>query len=338
MLATGGLGQVYASTSNPPEATGDGMALAMRAGATVGDAEFVQFHPTVLWTGPASSGQQPLVTEALRGAGAILLDHAGRPVMQGVHPLADLAPRDVVAARLHRVIQDGPDPHAYLDATSLGASRLHARFPSFMATCQAFGLDPTREPVPVAPGAHYHCGGVRASTAGLTDVRGLLAVGEVAWTGMHGANRLASNSLLEALATGARAGGLLADRLPRRAGELSSAPSLPGMAAEDRGRLQRLMTARAGLSRDSHGLAELVKELDRLGHRETPRTPTDVENSHLRLVALVVAQAALARRESRGSHRRTDHPHQDPAWQHPVLTRLYDDELHTSTERAEIPA
>jgi L-aspartate oxidase len=338
VLATGGLGQVYASTSNPPEATGDGLALALRAGATAGDAEFVQFHPTVLWTGPASFGQQPLVTEALRGAGAVLLDHAGRRVMQGVHHLADLAPRDVVAARLHQVIGDGPHPHAYLDTTSLGARTLEDQFPSFMATCQAFGLDPMREPVPVAPGAHYHCGGVRASTAGLTDVHGLLAVGEVAWTGMHGANRLASNSLLEALATGARAGDLLAERLPRRAGELFSAPPLPRMAGEDRGPVQRLMTAGAGLTRHGHGLAALVDELHALAHVGTPRTVPDVENSHLRLVALVVAQAALARRESRGSHRRTDHPVEDQAWRRPVLHRLYDDELHTSCERAEIPA
>ena len=193
VLATGGLGQVYASTSNPVEATGDGLALALRAGATVGDAEFVQFHPTLLWTGRKGSTQEPLVTEALRGAGAVLCDHAGRRVMEGVHPMADLAPRDVVASRLHQVMQAGDHPHVYLDATHLGNTELNRRFPGFVAACRANRLDPTREPVPVAPGAHYHCGGVRASLTGVTDVPGLLAVGEVAWTGMHGANRLASN-------------------------------------------------------------------------------------------------------------------------------------------------
>jgi L-aspartate oxidase len=338
VLATGGLGQVYASTSNPPEATGDGLALALRAGAVVGDAEFVQFHPTVLWTGPQSSGQLPLVTEALRGAGSVLVDHAGRRLMQGVHPLADLAPRDVVAARLHQVVQGGPLPHAFLDTTRLGETQLQTRFPSFMATCRAFGLDPTREPVPVAPGAHYHCGGVRASTAGVTDVPGLFAVGEVAWTGMHGANRLASNSLLEALATGARAGGMLAERLPRLPGELSCAPPPAGVAAAERPRLQRLMTAAAGITRDEAGLSALADELDALGRHDDPRTATDVENAHLRLAALAVAQGASARRESRGSHRRTDHPQQDPAWRHAALTRMHAGRLHTSPERAEITA
>jgi L-aspartate oxidase len=339
VLATGGLGQLYSSTSNPPEATGDGLALALRAGAAIGDAEFVQFHPTLLWTGPSSSGQQPLVTEALRGAGAVLLDGAGRPVMQGVHPLADLAPRDVVAARLHQVIQDGPLPHAYLDTTPVGAAELERHFPSFMATCRARALDPVREPVPVAPGAHYHCGGVRASTTGTTDVPGLLAVGEVAWTGMHGANRLASNSLLEALVTGTRAGSALAERLPRPAGGLSCAPPLPGMAAADHPRLQRAMTASAGVSRNGAGLSGLVDLLESLGRPPSVHpTATDAEHAHLRLAALVVTQAALARQESRGSHRRTDHPRPDPAWQHAVLTTMRDGGLHTSPERSEIPA
>jgi L-aspartate oxidase len=341
VLATGGLGQVYASTSNPAGATGDGLALALRAGATVGDAEFVQFHPTVLWTPNRCSGQgqQPLVTEALRGAGAVLLDHTGQPVMQGVHELADLAPRDVVASRLHQVIQASSVPHAYLDTTRLGPRRLRQQFPSFMATCNAFGLDPTRKPVPVAPGAHYHCGGVRASTTGVTDVAGLFAVGEVAWTGMHGANRLASNSLLEALATGAHAGNLLAQRLPRRAGELSTPPPGSGMPATDRPRLQHLMTAAAGLARDERELCGLVDVLHSLGreHHSTS-TAVDVENGHLRLVALLVAQSALARRESRGSHRRTDHPGPDPAWRHPVLSRLHGDTLQTRTHRTEISA
>ncbi|HET6562982.1 MAG TPA: L-aspartate oxidase [Marmoricola sp.] len=338
VLATGGLGQLYASTSNPREATGDGLALALRAGATIGDAEFVQFHPTLLWTGRDGSGQQPLVTEALRGAGAVLRDHEGRPVMQGVHPLADLAPRDVVASRLHATIRTGPLPHAYLDATHIGASTLAREFPGFIAATRAIGVDPARDLVPVAPGAHYHCGGAQADTAGVTDVVGLLAVGEVAWTGMHGANRLASNSLLEALATGARAGELLAERLPRPLGDVSVTPSLPGMPAVHRERLQQLMTRSAGLSRDESGLARLVDELDDLAAADRPATAADVENGHLRVAASLVARAALVRRESRGSHRRTDFPRADPAWRRPVTSRLSGGDIRTHADHEELSA
>jgi L-aspartate oxidase len=338
VLATGGLGQLYASTSNPPEATGDGLALALRAGASIGDAEFVQFHPTLLWTGQAGAGQQPLVTEALRGAGAVLVDHDGAPVMPGVHPLADLAPRDVVAARLDEVIQAGPVPHAHLDATGVGAPRLTREFPGFVAACRRIGVDPVRDLVPVAPGAHYSCGGVRATTTGLTDVVGLLAVGEVAWTGMHGANRLASNSLLEALATGGRAGELLAERLPRPSGELRLTPAVPGMPPTDRRRVQQLMSASAGVARDDRGLTGLLAELHRLAASDPPRTAADVESSHLRLAALLVAQGALVRRESRGSHRRTDHPRPIPAWRRPVISRLHDGEVRTRIDHEELSA
>jgi L-aspartate oxidase len=336
ILATGGLGQVYGSTSNPPEATGDGIALALRAGATVGDAEFVQFHPTVLWTGGAGSGQQPLVTEALRGAGARLVDHAGHPVMRGVHPLADLAPRDVVAARLHEVISAGALPHVFLDASHLGARKLATQFPGFLEASAAIGVDPRSEPVPVAPGAHYSCGGVRASVDGTTEVEGLLAVGEVAWTGMHGGNRLASNSLLEALATGARAGRLVAARLPRPSKELTAAPTVPGLV--DRAELQSQMSRAAGVVRDEQGLSVLVDTIGALAEEIPLRTTRDVENAHLRLAALAIARAALARRESRGSHRRTDHPRTDPAWRRPVLTRLRDGDLETRADRRELSA
>ena len=205
LLATGGLGQLYAATTNPEVATGDGLALALRAGAAAADLEFVQFHPTVLYTGAGARGRRPLVTEAVRGEGAVLLDAAGHPLMAGVHPLGDLAPRDVVAAAItRRMAADGTD-HVYLDATRLGAGMLARRFPTVLAACAAAGIDPAREPVPVAPAAHYACGGVVTSVAGRTEVRGLYAAGEVARTGLHGANRLASNSLLEGLVLGARA-------------------------------------------------------------------------------------------------------------------------------------
>ena len=207
VLATGGFGQAWATTSNPAGLTGDGLAAALRAGAIAHDIEFVQFHPTVLYSTHAT-GQRPLVTEALRGEGAVLIDHAGERVMLHEHPLADLAPRDVVSAAMERRMRAAPrglDTHLLLDATRLGGETL-SRFERFTQACRDEGLDPVSDPVPVAPGAHYACGGVATDLAGRTTVPGLFAVGEVASTGVHGANRLASNSLTEALASGRRCG------------------------------------------------------------------------------------------------------------------------------------
>jgi hypothetical protein len=199
VAACGGYGQVFASTSNPPAVTGDGVALALRAGLAVTDVEFVQFHPTVMWTGPDATGQQALVSEAVRGEGAILYDAAGHRVMAGVHPLEDLAPRDVVAAAITRRMAEGVagvDDHVYLDATHLG-EHFYGRFPSITAACRELGLDPARDRIPVAPASHYACGGIRAGLDGRTSLRGFFAAGEVSRTGVHGANRLASNSLTE---------------------------------------------------------------------------------------------------------------------------------------------
>ena len=201
LLATGGLGQLYSSTTNPGPATGDGLALGLRAGAVAADLEFVQFHPTVLWDGPAV-GRRALVTEAVRGEGAVLVDAAGRRFMLGVHPLAELAPRDVVAGAITRELAASGAPCVFLDARGLDG--FAARFPTVFAACTAVGIDPRREPIPVTPAAHYACGGLVTDPYGRTSVAGLYAAGEVARTGLHGANRLASNSLLEAMVVGAR--------------------------------------------------------------------------------------------------------------------------------------
>ena len=216
MLATGGYGQVFASTSNPPAVTGDGLALALRAGLAARDVEFVQFHPTVLWTGPEATGQQTLISEAVRGEGAVLYDAAGVRVMAGVHPQEDLAPRDVVAAAINRRMAEAPagvDDHVYLDATtsasgSTSASRRSPRRAGRSASTRR------AERIPVAPAAHFACGGVHADLSGRTEMPGLYAVGEAACTGVHGANRLASNSLTEGVVAGTRVGRDLAWELP----------------------------------------------------------------------------------------------------------------------------
>ncbi len=208
MLATGGAGHLYAATTNPGVATGDGLAMALRAGAALADVEFMQFHPTVLWTGPGDLGHRPLVTEAVRGEGAVLIDGAGARIMPGVHPLADLAPRDVVSLAVSRrmaLAPGGIGDHVFLDATGIAPAVFARRFPTVSAACALAGVNPTTDPIPVAPAAHYHCGGVLTDLDGRTTVPGLFAVGEVARTGLHGANRLASNSLLEGLVMGERA-------------------------------------------------------------------------------------------------------------------------------------
>jgi L-aspartate oxidase len=307
VLATGGFGQAFATTTNPAGVTGDGLALAARAGAELQDVEFVQFHPTVLWQ-QAPGGRHPLITEALRGAGAVLVDHAGRPVMAGLHPLGDLAPRDVVSAAMQQLIEndDNPSDHLWLDATALGSQRLERDFPTVTTTCRALGIDPASEPIPVAPGAHYACGGIRADMDGRTSVPGLYAVGEAAATGVHGANRLASNSLTEALIAGRRVGELLARRLPEpAASNLRLPPEGEGVDPASRQALAAAMSRHAGVLRDRHGLELILKLLG-----ETPPGPArdgldlaTFEATSLHTASLAVAVAALARAESRGCHR-----------------------------------
>jgi L-aspartate oxidase len=326
LLATGGLGQLYQATSNPEIATGDGLALALRAGAQAADLEFVQFHPTVLFT-PGARGRCPLVTEAVRGEGAVLVDGAGASVMHGVHPLGDLAPRDVVSAAITRRMAEAPggvDDHVFLDAT--GVSSFAQRFPTVFAACRAIGVDPARDFIPVTPAAHFACGGVSAGTDGRTGVTGLYAAGEVARTGLHGANRLASNSLLEGLVSGAGtaesvvadlAAGLLADPKQARQPRLKTAP------VADRDGLQRVMSRYAAIGRDADGLAVVGSVLD-LSTQDRPlRTHQDVEDAALTLVAQALVAAAERRTESRGCHVRADHPvRHDETWQRSQLIRL----------------
>ena len=229
VIAAGGLGQAFATTSNPAGATGDGIAIAARAGAAVRDLEFVQFHPTVLWR-PDASGQCPLITEALRGAGAVLRDLDGSPLMAGQHPRGDLAPRDVVAARMAEVIAAGTAGHVWLDATGLDPDVLEKGFPTVTAACRKYSIDPVTDYIPVAPGAHYSCGGIAADLDGRTTIGGLYAVGEAASTGVQGANRLASNSVTEAVIAGRRAGRALATAVGYASdtnADLSATPATP---------------------------------------------------------------------------------------------------------------
>src|SRR6188472_17838 len=216
VLASGGLGQVFSQSTNPSVSTGDGMAVALRAGARLRDLEFVQFHPTVMWLGPESQGQQPLISEAVRGEGAFLVDFEGDRFMQGEHELADLAPRDVVAKAITRRMIETGKPHMWLDARHLGEEFWSRRFPTILATCRSHGVDPVTELIPVAPACHYASGGVATDLHGQSSVPGLFACGEVACSGVHGANRLASNSLLEGLVFSRRIAEQLASALPER--------------------------------------------------------------------------------------------------------------------------
>jgi L-aspartate oxidase len=312
VLATGGMGQIYASTTNPDVSTGDGVALALRAGAAVADLEFVQFHPTALFSGSGATGRQPLVTEALRGEGAVLVDDAGDRVMAGVHPLADLAPRDVVAKQMAGVMAARGVDHLFLDARGLGEDLLRRRFPTLLANCAEIGVDPVRDLVPVAPAAHYASGGIRTDLDGRTDVPGLFACGEVACTGVHGANRLASNSLLEGLVFASRIAGAIAADLPQP-GEPTVDDVPTGLIeAAARSELQRAMTEGAGVLRDAGSLATTAKLVADLAARTSSAAgPETWETTNLVTIATALVDAAERRTETRGCHWREDFPDRD---------------------------
>lgn len=349
VLANGGIGQVYASTTNPPVATGDGMAVALRAGAALADVEFVQFHPTVLWRGPGATGQQVLVSEAVRGEGAVVIDATGARVMTGVHPLEDLAPRDVVAKAMSVRMAEGPggvDDHLFLDATHIGEETLLRRFPNIVAACRAGGIDPVRQPIPVAPGEHFSCGGVWVDHDGRTSVHGLFAVGETACTGVHGANRLASNSLLEGLVFGDRVGMLLASSDPgdgtavrdEQALGAVAGPLLPSgsrdVIAAAMSRDAGVRRTRAGLDRAADAIATLAQGAKASG--DAPPSGRGLrsawEAANVLAVATVLLEAASAREESRGCHWRADHEATEPSWERRlVATRGHDGAIDLRT-------
>ena len=337
VLATGGMGQIFAATTNPAVSTGDGVALALRAGAAVTDVEFVQFHPTALiapdrpdpGSGAAAgseaaagsardAGQQALVSEALRGEGAYLIDADGKRFMVGQHELAELAPRDVVAKGIHRVLLATGADHVYLDARHLGADFLERRFPTIVASCRAIGVDPATDPIPVAPAAHYASGGVRTDLHGRTSIPGLYACGEVACTGVHGANRLASNSLLEGLVFARRIAEDIARDLPPQADPAPTGAWRGGSGwvvdPALRTVLGSAMSRGAGVLRSAGSLRATATTLAGIGRSRGVPGTASWEATNLVTVAAALVGAAYAREETRGCHWREDHPEATQEW------------------------
>ena len=312
VLATGGIGHLYAVTTNPAEACGTGLAIAARAGARIADPEFVQFHPTAIDIGRDPA---PLATEALRGDGAILINGRGERFMPRLHRDAELAPRDIVARGVFAEIAAGRG--AFLDArTAIGAA-FAEKFPTVYAACREAGIDPAREPIPVAPAAHYHMGGVATDAQGRTSLKGLWAAGEVAATGVHGANRLASNSLLEAVVFAARVADDIRATLPDAQTYRVQEHALPPSTdiSQQVGILRALMSGKVGVIRDAAGLAAALQSIAGL---EREAAAPALKN--MATAALLVATAAFRRRESRGGHYRSDHPKTHAQAQRTFLT------------------
>jgi len=319
LLATGGLGRVYLETTNPDVATGDGVATAYRAGAAISDIEFVQFHPTALFVPGAP---RFLLSEAARGEGGYLRNLAGERFMPAVHPMAELAPRDVVSRAIIAEMARTGASHVLLDLTHRDAAFIRQRFPRIYETCLRYGVDISRQPAPVHPAAHYSMGGVRTDAWGRTNVPGLFAAGEVASTGVHGANRLASNSLLEGVVFGARAGTAMREMASTPLCDRAERPAVefPAMSEE---RIRALTWQNCGIQRNAEGLRAAIGEL-----AETAQAPAqsyarrDFELRSIHTVALLIARAALAREESRGGHYRTDFPEKRAEFQKHSLVRL----------------
>jgi L-aspartate oxidase len=336
VLATGGMGQIYAATTNPIVSTGDGVALAMRAGAQVTDIEFVQFHPTALALGGTLGAQQPLVSEALRGEGAYLRDSDGDRFMVGQHELAELAPRDVVAKGIYRVMRAEGANNVWLDARHLGRDFLEHRFPTIVASCRAAGVDPAEDLIPVSPAAHYASGGVRTDLYGRTSIPGLYACGEVACTGVHGANRLASNSLLEGLVFARRIADDITKHLPPAADPLPDnvTSEVWALDAEIRAPLQQTMSAYAGVLRNAASLEVAAEQLGKFGDRRAPANLANWEAANLLTVASALVAAATRRQETRGCHWREDFPDASESYRGHLLAGL--DKYGSVTEAWEL--
>ncbi|HKE30046.1 MAG TPA: L-aspartate oxidase [Bryobacteraceae bacterium] len=320
LLATGGLGSVFLNTTNPDVATGDGVAMAFRAGAEIEDIEFVQFHPTALHR---EGAPRFLLSEALRGEGAHLKNANGERFMERYHPLAELAPRDVVARAIVAEMTASSAPHVWLDLSHRGSEFIRGRFPRIYETCLRYRIDLGREAAPVAPAAHYAMGGVRTDLRGRTTLPGLFAAGEVAATGVHGANRLASNSLLEGVVFGARAGRAM--REIGGTGEVAC-PSAEGGAAAGipatAGQIRQLTWDECGVVRSGDGLRRACSWLESHPASLDPASRGDMETRNIHQVASLIARCALAREESRGAHFRTDFPSKSEAFaKHSVLRR-----------------
>jgi len=328
VLATGGLGAVFEQTTNPLVATGDGVALSLRAGATVSDLEFIQFHPTVLWTGNDSKGSQPLISEAVRGEGAILRKLDGSALMQNQHPMKDLAPRDVVAHVVHQEILNSGNAYVWLDGTKLGEEVWLHRFPNILSSCRKVGIDPITEMIPVVPAAHYASGGVVSDMTGKTEIPGLFAVGECANTGVHGANRLASNSLLEGLVVAERLSTHLQDLPKQSEPEFNSSPTnlIKGKVRKE---ITKTTTKGAGAVRSKQSLTETLQTLNQIGNKTTKEASTQSwESTNLLTVSSFIAAAALHREESRGSHWRSDFPERnDDRWLVRIVGKLQEGKM-----------
>jgi L-aspartate oxidase len=312
LLATGGLGRIYRDSTNPEVATGDGVAAAYRAGAQISDLEFVQFHPTAL---AVPEAPRFLLSEALRGEGGYLRNVAGERFMVRYHPLAELAPRDVVSRSIILEIERTGARHVFLDLRHLGTDFIRGRFPRIYETCRRYGIDLGNDQAPVLPAAHYAMGGVRTDLDGRTSLPRLFAAGEVACTGVHGANRLASNSLLEGVVFGARAGRVMREcaGLPILPADSPPAPEFPGISEAG---LRLLAWQHCGIIRSGEGLARACKQLASAPrHRTADPNRALLELRNMHTVALLIARCALARQESRGAHYRTDFPESRPEFQ-----------------------
>ena len=320
VLATGGAGSLYRQSSNPSIATGEGVAIAFRAGALLTDMEFIQFHPTVFWR---EGAPRYLITEAVRGEGAVLRNESGERFLVGQHRDAELAPRDIVSRAVEREIQRSGHPCVYLDATGIPRDRFFGRFPSICRFLATYGLDPSRDWIPVTPVAHYMMGGVTTDLEGRTSLRGLYACGEVASTGVHGANRLASNSLLEGLVFGERVARHLVHPVAASLPAPGRLVRLAWRSGEGRAdlaksfeRVRDLLWDDVGIVRDGGHLRSALDELGELARRTEPRRESDVPGpvANAVLTASLIARAALTRTESRGAHYRSDFPERRPAW------------------------